>query len=166
MKECKEISTHECECASVDNLSSNRNQTRRNGDPCQREEIPPATLRVCNNFEVANAPGDLIFTKKHLEEIANRYTVTATQERYCRHTLRRCNHTAGERSWNLLDDHRAARAAKRTPRRREATMLPSCGRNVFNAMRPSTALMIRAIDGGQLKPPATLVQLQRTDGVE
>ena len=64
MKECKEISTHECECASVDNLSSNRNQTRRNGDPCQREEIPPATLRVCNNFEVANAPGDLMFHEK------------------------------------------------------------------------------------------------------
>jgi len=37
---------------------------------------------------------------------------------------------------------------------------------LINAMRPSTALMIRAIDGGQLNPPATLVQLQRTDGVE
>ena len=89
MKECKDISTHECECASVDNLSSKRNQTRRNGDPCQREEVPPTTL--CNSFEVANAPGDLIFSrknkKKQLEEIANRYTVTATQERYCKHTL-------------------------------------------------------------------------------
>jgi hypothetical protein len=40
---------------------------------------------------------------------------------------------------------------------------------IYNGMRPSTtstAPMICAIDGGQLHPLATLVQLQRTDGVK